>query len=51
MEKNIFYHKSSEKMKEVDDSSIRLIVTSPPYFNAKDYDNKKQIGDSYDMSF
>ena len=44
MEKNIFYHKSSEKMKEVDDSSIRLIVTSPPYFNAKDYDNKKQIG-------
>ena len=31
------YYKSSEKMKCIPDSSISLIVTSPPYFNVKDY--------------
>ena len=28
----------------IPDKSIDLIITSPPYFNAKDYENKKQIG-------
>ena len=31
-------------MTEIIDESIRLIITSPPYFNAKDYKTKKQIG-------
>ena len=37
MQTNIVYYKSSSKMKEVDDNSVDLIVTSPPYFNIKDY--------------
>ena len=37
MKTNIVYYKSSSKMREVDDNSIDLIVTSPPYFNIKDY--------------
>ena len=40
---NIFC-KSSEKMSEIKDSSVNLIVTSPPYFSLKDYGSKKQIG-------
>ncbi|MFH1311510.1 MAG: DNA methyltransferase [Nanoarchaeota archaeon] len=35
---------SSEEMKQVKDKSIRLIVTSPPYWDLKDYENEKQIG-------
>lgn len=31
------YYKSSHNMSEVDDDSINLIVTSPPYFDVKDY--------------
>ena len=31
-------------MDEVPDSSIRLIVTSPPYYNVKDYGDQDQIG-------
>lgn len=31
--------KSSEKMKELPDSSVHLMVTSPPYNVGKDYDN------------
>lgn len=31
------YYKTSEIMKEVPDNSIDLIITSPPYFNIKDY--------------
>ena len=34
---NIVYYKSSTKMKEVKDNSVDLIVTSPPYYNIKDY--------------
>lgn len=59
---NVVYYKSSTNMKEVSDNSIDLIVTSPPYFNIKDYSmdghqeithsvvNKKDIGnlDSFD---
>ncbi|OPZ92793.1 MAG: Modification methylase HindIII [candidate division TA06 bacterium ADurb.Bin417] len=37
-------------MKEVSDESIHLIVTSPPYWQLKDYGNKNQIGfdDTYE---
>ena len=31
-------------MNDIIDESIRLIITSPPYFNAKDYDHQDQIG-------
>lgn len=34
---NCVYYKSSTQMQEVADNSVDLIVTSPPYFNIKDY--------------
>jgi len=34
---NQIFFKSSEDMIEVADSSVDLIITSPPYFNIKDY--------------
>jgi site-specific DNA-methyltransferase (adenine-specific) len=40
---------SSEIMKEVEDSTIQTIITSPPYWDIKDYGDCNQIGlnDSY----
>lgn len=40
----------SRKMKEVADESVQLIITSPPYWQLKDYGVKNQIGfdDSYE---
>ena len=40
----------SRMMKEVDDESVHLIITSPPYWQLKDYGNGKQIGfnDTYE---
>ncbi len=35
---NQIYSHSSEKMPEIEDDSIALTVTSPPYWNAIDYD-------------
>jgi DNA modification methylase len=37
---------SSEIMSDIKNNSIDLIITSPPYWNLKDYGNKNQIGDS-----
>ncbi len=37
MKSNIVYFKSSTSMSEVQDNTVDLIVTSPPYFNIKDY--------------
>jgi modification methylase len=37
MQKNIVYYKDSSNMAELDNCSIDLIITSPPYFNIKDY--------------
>lgn len=34
---NCIYYKSSMEMYEVESNSVDLIVTSPPYFNIKDY--------------
>ena len=31
------FFKTSEKMEELPDNSVHLVVTSPPYFNIKDY--------------
>ena len=44
LRENIIYCKSSESMFDIDDNTIRLIITSPPYFNAKDYGSSNQIG-------
>ncbi len=40
----------SRCMKEVPDESVHLVITSPPYWQLKDYDNERQIGfhDSYE---
>lgn len=35
-ENQVYYH-SAECMKELPDNSVNLVVTSPPYFNIKDY--------------
>lgn len=41
--------KSSEDMSDIRDSSVKLAVTSPPYWNLKDYFKEGQIGqESYD---
>ena len=37
MNTNQVYYHSAEDMREIPDNSIQLIVTSPPYFNIKDY--------------
>jgi len=40
----------SRQMKEVQDESVHLIITSPPYWQLKDYGSVKQIGfnDTYE---
>jgi len=40
----------SRKMTELDDKSVQLVITSPPYWQLKDYGNGGQIGfdDSYE---
>ena len=40
----------SREMKEVPDESVHLIITSPPYWQLKDYGDERQIGfhDSYE---
>lgn len=35
-ENQVYYH-SASRMKEIPNDSVNLIVTSPPYFNIKDY--------------
>jgi len=34
---NKVFYKNSQKMSEVKSGSVDLIITSPPYFNIKDY--------------
>ena len=33
------YFKSSANMSEIPDNSVNLIITSPPYWTLKDYEN------------
>jgi DNA modification methylase len=40
----LIINSDSREMREVKNSSIDLIVTSPPYWNIKDYGVKEQIG-------
>ncbi|MFW6262516.1 MAG: DNA methyltransferase [Thermotogota bacterium] len=39
----------SRNMKEIPDSSIQLVITSPPYWQLKDYGDERQIG--FDNSY
>jgi site-specific DNA-methyltransferase (adenine-specific) len=39
----------SRYMKEVPNESVHLIITSPPYWQLKDYGNSQQIG--FDNSY
>ena len=40
----------SRSMEEVEDKAVHLVVTSPPYWQLKDYEDHRQIGftDSYE---
>lgn len=55
MNYNCVYYKSSTNMSEVKNCSVDLIVTSPPYFNIKDYskdgyqENRHSPISKYDM--
>ena len=40
----VVYFHSSEKMPEIEDESVQLVITSPPYGSIKDYDHPGQIG-------
>jgi len=44
MVKHLIVHGDARDMKEVADDSVHLIVTSPPYWQLKDYDSPNQIG-------
>jgi DNA modification methylase len=40
----LFLGSDSQKMDQLEDESVHLVVTSPPYWNIKDYGNPRQIG-------
>ena len=44
------YFGDSRKLSKINDESVQLIITSPPYLQLKDYGNENQIdyGDSYE---
>lgn len=42
---NTIYYKSSTKMSEIYDESVDLIITSPPYFNIKNYSQGENLKD------
>ena len=48
---NNVYFKSSESMYDIKSESIQSIITSPPYWNLKDYGEENQIGfgESYEL--
>lgn len=46
---NSFFCKSSEKMDELPDNSVHLMVTSPPYNVTKEYDNNLSLKEYMDL--
>ena len=51
MKKNLIYNQSCTDMSDLDNGSIGLVVTSPPYFSAKNYGYDLEYGfdlESYD---
>ncbi len=49
--RHVIVHGDSRKMNELQDKSVHLIITSPPYWQLKDYGSTVQIGfnDSYEQ--
>ena len=49
--KHTIINGDSRKMSELEDNSVHLIITSPPYWQLKDYGNDNQIGfnDTYEQ--
>ncbi len=45
----VIYVKDARKMEEIEDNTIHLIITSPPYFNAKLYSKNSLEGDLGDI--
>lgn len=39
-----FYNKSSHDMSELEDGSVQLIFTSPPYYSLREYNQEKGLG-------
>ncbi len=50
MSKHLIFIADSRSMMDVQDRSVHLVVTSPPYWQLKDYDSARQIGfhDTYE---
>jgi len=50
MNKHKIFIADSRTMREVPDESVHLVITSPPYWQLKDYDSVQQIGfhDTYE---
>ncbi len=48
MELDVIHHASCENLSALDDSSVALTVTSPPYWNAIDYDVHSREGNQAD---
>jgi len=46
---NRIYCKSSEEMSEIPDSSVHLMITSPPYNVGKEYDNDLSLDEYLDL--
>ncbi|MEN6379543.1 MAG: DNA methyltransferase, partial [Methanofastidiosum sp.] len=46
---NKIFCKSSEKMEELPDNSVHLMVTSPPYNVGKDYDENQSLEEYLDL--
>lgn len=44
MNKHVLYNGDSRNMTKMSSKSVELIVTSPPYWQLKDYGSKQQIG-------
>lgn len=47
MKTNTIYHRSCEDLSGIDDDSVALTVTSPPYWNAVDYDRHTEDPDQW----
>ena len=50
MKTNIVYNEDFLSSNKVEDSSIDMVITSPPYFNARDYSNWDTYEDYLDFS-
>ncbi len=49
LELNKIYNESNlETMSKLPDVSIDLVITSPPYYNAREYSQWNTLGDYYD---